>query len=167
MELLEVLKKYFGFSEFRPHQEDVCQAAANGEDLLLVMPTGAGKSLCYQLPGLVQGGTTLVISPLIALMDDQASKLQARGLKAEALHSGRDGRPSRTVLLYSDADRERHEYFFKRDYPEIKVLNLLLSKLKNTPILPQGISGEFETALKQLKVHGGVRETLLKPRGAE
>lgn len=91
------LQKYFGFTQFRPHQEEVCQSAARGEDLLLVMPTGAGKSLCYQLPALVRGGTTLVISPLIALMDDQAIKLKARGLRAEALHSGRDRMIARQI----------------------------------------------------------------------
>jgi len=95
--LVNALQKNFGFSRFRPHQEEVCGAAAQGDDLLLVMPTGAGKSLCYQLPGLVRGGTTVVISPLIALMDDQASKLRALGLRAEALHSGRDRDVSRQI----------------------------------------------------------------------
>jgi len=87
--LLALLEKYFGFQSFRPYQENVCRAAASGADLLLVMPTGAGKSLCYQLPGLALRGTTLVISPLIALMDDQVSKLKERGIRAEAIHSGR------------------------------------------------------------------------------
>ena len=69
----ELLHDVFGFSSFRPNQEAVCQAVTAGEDALLVMPTGSGKSLCYQLPGLARGGTTLVISPLIALMDDQVA----------------------------------------------------------------------------------------------
>lgn len=68
-----------------------------GHDLLLVMPTGAGKSLCYQLPGLARGGTTLVVSPLIALMEDQVGKLQQLGLRAEPIHSGRDRLHSREV----------------------------------------------------------------------
>jgi len=63
--LREVLRARFALDAFRPHQEEVCAAAANGEDVLLVMPTGSGKSMCYQLPGIVRGGTTLVISPLI------------------------------------------------------------------------------------------------------
>ena len=69
--LTELLQIAFGFSKFRPNQEAVCEAVTAGKDALLVMPTGSGKSLCYQLPGLARGGTTLVISPLIALMDDQ------------------------------------------------------------------------------------------------
>ena len=74
--LSQLLQSVFGFSSFRPNQEAVCQAVTAGEDALLVMPTGSGKSLCYQLPGLARGGTTLVISPLIALMDDQVRKLK-------------------------------------------------------------------------------------------
>ncbi|MBI2394942.1 MAG: DNA topoisomerase 3 [Deltaproteobacteria bacterium] len=85
----------FGFESFRPYQEAVCRAATAGEDVLLVMPTGAGKSLCYQLPGLARAGTTLVISPLIALMEDQVQKLNALGVAAERIHSGRDRAASR------------------------------------------------------------------------
>jgi ATP-dependent DNA helicase RecQ len=86
--LSELLHRVFGHREFRPHQQKVCEAAAAGHDVLLVMPTGAGKSLCYQLPALARGGTALVISPLIALMDDQASKLTALGLRVARVHSG-------------------------------------------------------------------------------
>ena len=85
----DLLQRVFGHSQFRPHQEAVCRAAAKGEDLLLVMPTGAGKSLCFQLPGLARGGTTLVVSPLVALMEDQVVKLQALGVTAERIHAGR------------------------------------------------------------------------------
>lgn len=84
-----LLRQVFGHDRFRPHQAEVVQALASGQDALLVMPTGAGKSLCYQLPGLVRGGTTLVISPLIALMEDQVTRLRALGLRAAALHTGR------------------------------------------------------------------------------
>ncbi|MFO0762062.1 MAG: DNA topoisomerase 3 [Byssovorax sp.] len=98
-ELLPLLKRAFGFSAFRPYQEAVCQAATEGQDLLLVMPTGAGKSLCYQLPGIARGGTTLVISPLIALMEDQAQKLAQQGFAAERIHSGRDRAASRKACV--------------------------------------------------------------------
>jgi ATP-dependent DNA helicase RecQ len=86
--LAELLHRVFGHRDFRAHQQVVCEAAASGRDVLLVMPTGAGKSLCYQLPALARGGTALVISPLIALMDDQAAKLSALGLRVARVHSG-------------------------------------------------------------------------------
>jgi ATP-dependent DNA helicase RecQ len=93
--LAELLHRVFGHREFRLHQQQVCEAATSGRDVLLVMPTGAGKSLCYQLPALARGGTALVISPLIALMDDQASKLSALGLRIARIHSGLDREASR------------------------------------------------------------------------
>jgi ATP-dependent DNA helicase RecQ len=88
MQLTSLLHTTFGFPSFRANQEAVCRAAADGRDVLLVMPTGAGKSLCYQLPAIARGGTALVISPLIALMDDQATKLAAAGLRVARIHSG-------------------------------------------------------------------------------
>jgi ATP-dependent DNA helicase RecQ len=88
MNLTSLLHKTFGFPTFRANQEAVCRAATDGRDVLLVMPTGAGKSLCYQLPAIARGGTALVISPLIALMDDQATKLTAAGLRVARIHSG-------------------------------------------------------------------------------
>ena len=94
-----LLKRVFGHEGFRPYQEAVCRAVVAGQDALLVMPTGAGKSLCYQLPGLARGGTTLVVSPLIALMEDQVAKMKALGLAAERIHSGRDRAASRQVCL--------------------------------------------------------------------
>jgi DNA topoisomerase-3 len=96
-DLQVLLKDAFGFSDFRPYQEAVCREAADGGDVLLVMPTGAGKSLCYQLPGVARGGTTLVVSPLIALMEDQVLALQKRGFAAERIHSGRDRAASRAA----------------------------------------------------------------------
>jgi DNA topoisomerase-3 len=96
-ELDGLLRSAFGHATFRPLQAEVCRAVTDGSDVLLVMPTGAGKSLCYQLPGLARAGTTLVISPLIALMEDQVSALQDRGIAAERIHSGRDRLASRVV----------------------------------------------------------------------
>ena len=95
--LTELLHSVFGFEAFRPFQEDICRAAALGEDLLCVMPTGSGKSLCYQLPGKARGGTTLVISPLIALMEDQAAKLRELGFRVERIHSDRKRQESRSA----------------------------------------------------------------------
>jgi DNA topoisomerase-3 len=96
-DLGELLSFVFGFSSFRPYQEEVCRAVASGRDVLLVMPTGAGKSLCYQLPGVARGGTTLVVSPLIALMEDQVAQLVRRGLAADRIHSGRQRAEARAV----------------------------------------------------------------------
>ena len=83
----EALRRWFGFGAFRDGQEDVVAAMASGRDVLVVMPTGGGKSLCYQLPALLHDGVTLVVSPLIALMKDQVDALQARGLAATVINS--------------------------------------------------------------------------------
>ncbi len=99
LSLNDLLHQSFGFSGFRANQEAVCKAVIGGSDVLLVMPTGAGKSLCYQLPGIARGGVTLVISPLIALMEDQAAKLRERGFAVERIHSGRDRAASRQVCI--------------------------------------------------------------------
>jgi DNA topoisomerase-3 len=108
--LEELLRDPFRLPSFRPFQEAVCRAVTGGQDVLLVMPTGAGKSLCYQLPGLARGGTTLVISPLIALMEDQVAKLRELGLRAERIHSGRDRGESRRVA--HDYLEGRIDYLF-------------------------------------------------------
>ena len=84
----DCLIRVFGFESFRDHQRDVCAALVEGHDVLCVMPTGSGKSLCYQLPALLRSGPCLVVSPLIALMEDQVGKLRALGRKAAFLHSG-------------------------------------------------------------------------------
>ena len=97
--LLKLLREVFGFPAFRANQEEVCRAAVAGRDLLLVMPTGSGKSLCYQLPALARGGAALVISPLIALMDDQAAKLSALGLRVARIHSGLDRTAARQACV--------------------------------------------------------------------
>jgi RecQ family ATP-dependent DNA helicase len=97
--LYTLLESSFGFTVFRANQEAVCRAAIDGNDVLLVMPTGAGKSLCYQLPAIARGGTTLVISPLIALMEDQATKLAALGFKVARVHSGMTREESRQACM--------------------------------------------------------------------
>ena len=89
----------FGFTRFRASQEEVCRTVVAGRDLLLVMPTGAGKSLCYQLPAIARGGTALVISPLIALMEDQVAKLAAMGLRVARIHSGQERAASRQACV--------------------------------------------------------------------
>ena len=85
--LEQALHEHFGLRAFRPGQREVIDAVLAGRDVIAVMPTGAGKSLCFQLPALLGGGTTIVLSPLIALMKDQVDVLRGRGLAAAALHS--------------------------------------------------------------------------------
>src|SRR5437588_6571696 len=86
-EALVALHEHFGFEDFREGQREVITAILEGHDTVVVMPTGSGKSLCYQLPALMLGGATIVVSPLIALMKDQVDALQARGLPATFINS--------------------------------------------------------------------------------
>src|SRR6056297_522489 len=83
-----IVSSVFGFSDFRPGQAEIVAAVTQGRDTLAIMPTGGGKSLCYQLPALCRGGVTVVISPLIALMRDQVRALGEAGVAAGALTSG-------------------------------------------------------------------------------
>lgn len=82
-----VLEDVFGYQSFRDGQQEVIEAAVSGQDSLVIMPTGGGKSLCYQVPALVRDGLTLVISPLISLMKDQVDQLKANGVAAECVNS--------------------------------------------------------------------------------
>lgn len=84
----EVLKEYWGYDGFRPMQEEIITAALEGKDVLAIMPTGGGKSVCFQVPGLMREGITLVVTPLIALMKDQVQNLNDRGVRALAIHAG-------------------------------------------------------------------------------
>jgi len=109
------LEKVFGYSEFRLEQEIIIDTLVSGEDALVLMPTGGGKSLCYQIPALVRDGTAIVVSPLIALMQDQVAALKQSGVRAEFVNSSLDGqevyriesavRAGQVDLLYLSPER--------------------------------------------------------------
>ena len=103
--MLETLKRYWGYDAFRPKQEEIISAALAGRDTLAILPTGGGKSLCFQVPALMREGIAIVISPLIALMKDQVQNLARRGIKALAVYSGMTAREIDIALdnaIYGD-----------------------------------------------------------------
>ncbi len=97
-EAYQLLKQYFGYEQFRPYQLEAIQQCLNGKDVVLVMPTGGGKSLCFQLPSLLMGKLVVVISPLIALMKDQVDNLRANGFEAASLNSSHSATHERNIL---------------------------------------------------------------------
>ncbi|SFV53652.1 ATP-dependent DNA helicase RecQ [hydrothermal vent metagenome] len=121
MNKLQTLEDYFGHKTFRPLQEEVVDAILNKEDVLMILPTGGGKSLCYQLPTLLMEGVTVVVSPLLALMHDQVVALRANGISAAMLSSMQDLEESRQIegelqrgeikLLYVAPERLTNAYF--------------------------------------------------------
>src|ERR1039458_9020822 len=98
----DLLQRVFRLARFRPHQREIIADVLAGHDVVCVMPTGAGKSLCFQLPALVLGGLTLVVSPLIALMADQVQQLRALNIPVLFLNSSQSGAEQKAVL----ADRK-------------------------------------------------------------
>lgn len=121
---IEILKKYWGYNSFRTGQESIVDDVINGHDVLALMPTGGGKSICFQVPGMIREGITIVISPLIALMQDQVNTLQAKGITAKAIVSGMSYRELDITLdnakfggykfLYTSPERLQSKLFIER-----------------------------------------------------
>ena len=119
-----ILKEYFGFNEFRTPQEEIIQAVLDGKDTLALLPTGGGKSVCFQVPGLMQDGICIVVSPLIALMKDQVFQLKNKNIKAAAIFSGLSYHEIDVILdncqfgyykfLYVSPERLKTELFIER-----------------------------------------------------
>jgi ATP-dependent DNA helicase RecQ len=123
---LGLLKRYFGFPSFRPLQREIIRATMEGRDVFALLPTGGGKSLCFQLPALIRPGLTVVVSPLIALMKDQVDALQAGGIAATFLNSSLGAAESRQRLR----GLHQHQYRLLYAAPERLVLAGLLSDLQ-------------------------------------
>ena len=119
----DTLKYFWGYTDFRDSQEEIINAVINEKDTLVLLPTGAGKSLCYQLPALLKEGTCLVVSPLLALMKDQVNQLKSRGIEAEYLSSELDEYDAETIydrckegltkLLYVSPERLTNKQFIQ------------------------------------------------------
>ncbi len=130
MDLNAALKFYFGYETFRGTQKEVIENVLNGNSSVVIMPTGAGKSLCYQLPAIITDGMTIVVSPLIALMKNQVDQLKARDISAEFLNSSLPKRVYREVLERIKNNEIKILYLA----PETLVKDAFLETLHNTPV---------------------------------
>jgi ATP-dependent DNA helicase RecQ len=127
----QILKNYWGYNQFRPLQADIIQSVLDGKDTLALLPTGGGKSLCFQVPAMVKPGLCLVISPLIALMKDQVENLEKRNIKAKAIYSGLNYREINLILNNACVDEDLKFLYVS---PERLNTRLFIEKLPYLPI---------------------------------
>ncbi len=130
MDYREVLREYFGYDSFRSIQEDIIRSIGSGRDTLGLMPTGGGKSITFQVPALAQEGVCIVITPLIALMKDQVTKLRERGIKATAIYSGM----SRDSIVAALDNCILGGYKFLYISPERLTSDIFLTKLRRMQV---------------------------------
>ena len=128
--LKDILAKYWGYSDFRPLQEDIVRSVVDGNDTLALLPTGGGKSICFQVPAMAMEGMCVVVSPLIALMKDQVVNLQSKGIAAAAIYTGLPYRTIEKILR----DSEKGEYKLLYLSPERLQSELLKNSIKNMKI---------------------------------
>jgi ATP-dependent DNA helicase RecQ len=134
MNALEILKKQFGFDAFRLNQEMVIDSVLNGHDTFVLMPTGGGKSLCYQIPALMMEGVAIVISPLIALMKDQVDALRVNGIEAAFLNSSQSTQLQEEVILRVRQNKIKLLYVAPERLLNSEKRTALLDQLKNEKI---------------------------------
>jgi ATP-dependent DNA helicase RecQ len=133
MDKYSILKQYYGHSAFRAGQEELIDSILSGRDALCVMPTGGGKSLCYQIPALLLPGITLVVSPLISLMKDQVAALKSAGVPAAYINSSLTGEQIRTVYTRTRKGAYKLIYVAPERLETNSFLSLKTGKMLNSP----------------------------------
>ena len=128
IQALEVLKKYYGYTSFRKGQEDIINEIINGNDVLAIMPTGGGKSICYQIPSLILDGITIVISPLISLMKDQVDALKSMGVKAALINSSLNTSQFNAVIDGINNDEYKIIYIAPERLDSYEFVNIIRNK---------------------------------------
>ena len=126
--ILDILQKYYGYKSFRKGQEEIINTILNGEDVLAIMPTGGGKSLCYQVPALCMDGLTIVISPLISLMKDQVDSLTSMGIDASYINSSLSSEDYNQILENITNDKYKIIYVAPERLESTEFLNIIQNK---------------------------------------
>ncbi|MCQ2286147.1 MAG: RecQ family ATP-dependent DNA helicase [Bacteroidales bacterium] len=125
----QILKRYWGYNQFRPLQEDIILSVLEHKDTLALLPTGGGKSICFQVPALAMDGLCIVISPLIALMKDQVENLKKRGIKAEAIYSGKSKHETELIINNATFDKEFKFLYVSPERLKTDAFRLNISKM--------------------------------------